>query len=310
MLDSRTSILIAAGCVALAGAAAVTVACVRADDRPPPGTLTLTVSPSPAVDRGIMTADGWTITFDRVVVAIGGSGLGDGCSIYGEANYDRILDVTHTAAQKLGILYGIGQCDIDFKVEAPSADALLGTGVTEEDKTRLRTPGGDHYVPLGGVATEIGVTAARGGVTKHVTLSTRSRIRYRDCFFVPDSGAPAVNLTSNVVLTYDLRVEGEAILRDDVDAAAALRFDPFANADTNGDGVVTLEELRAVPIANVRDGGAFEAGTYEVNDAGTVQRGAPIVIETLGDYVYQVLAPTLVRYRDTGTCVPTQRRQD
>lgn len=313
MRNSRSYVLVAGGCIALAATAAlaaVTVACVTADTRPTPATLTLTVSPSAAVDRGVMTADGWSITFDRVVVAIGKAGLGEGCSIYGEADYDRILDVTHTASQKLGILYGIGQCDVDFRIEAPSADALLGTGVTDDDKTRLRTPGGDHYVPLGGIASEIGLAASRGTVTKHLRLSTRSTIRYKDCHLEPDSGVPALDLASNAVLTYDLRIEGEAILRDDVDVSAALRFDPFANADTNGDGVVTLDELRAVPIGTVRDGGAFEAGTYQVNDAGKVERGAPIVIETLGDYVYQVLAPSLVRFRDTGNCVPTERRED
>jgi hypothetical protein len=283
---------------------------VTADTRPPPATLTVTVSPSPAVDRGVMTADGWSITFDRVVVAMGKAGFGDGCSIYSEADYDRILDVTHLASQKLGILYAIGQCDIDFRLEAPSADALLGEGVTEEDKTRLRTPGGDPYVPLGGVASEITVTASRGAVTKHLRLSTRSTIRYKDCHLLPDSGVPALDLASGAILTYDLRVEGEAILRDDVDQAASLRFDPFANADTDGDGIVTLEELRGVPIANVRDGGAFEAGTYALDDAGHVQNGKTLVIETLGDYVYQVLAPTLVRFRDTGSCVPTQREED
>jgi len=297
-----------AGAVAAGGLGAF-AACVPADRRPAPGTLTMTVSPSPAVANGVVTADGWAIGFDRVLVAIGNTGLGETCAVYGEANYDRILDVTKQSGQKLGILHGIGQCDVDFRLEGPSVDALLGEGVTPDDKTRLRTPGGDHYVPLGGIAADIAVSATRGGVTKRFQLSVRSRIRYRDCTLVADSGLLAVDLQSNVDLTYDLRVEAEAVLRDDVDAAAPLRFDPFANADTNGDGLVTLEELRAVPIATVRDGGAFEAGTYELDDAGAVTRGAPIVIETLGDYVYQLLAPTLVRYRDTGTCVATERRR-
>jgi hypothetical protein len=54
-------------------------------------------------------------------------------------------------------------------------------------------------------------------------------------------------------------------------------------------------------------GGPFEAGTYEIDDAGQVVRGAPIVIDTLGDYVYELLTPTLARFRDTGSCVSTGR---
>lgn len=68
--------------------------CVPADTRPPPGMLTLTVSPSEAVSSGVMTADGWRLTFERVLIAIGGAALDDGCIQYSQANYDRIVDVT------------------------------------------------------------------------------------------------------------------------------------------------------------------------------------------------------------------------
>jgi hypothetical protein len=288
---------------------ALALACVPADTRPPPGVLTTTVSPSPAVVHGVVTADGWTITFERVLVGIGDVGLGDTCTIYGEANYDRLLDVTHDGGQRLGILHGIGQCDMDFRVGAPSADAILGEGVTMDDATRLRTPGGDAYVPLGGVGVELSATATRAGVTKRFTLSFRQRLRYRHCALDPDAGLPALDLQSNGDLVYDIRIEAEAILRDDVDAAAELRFDPFAKADTNGDGIVTLDELRAVPIDTIRDGGAFEAGILEYDpDSGSTDRGRTIVIATLGDYVYELLLPTLPRFRDTGTCAAGQRR--
>ena len=298
---------LALGLVPIA-AAAIAVACVPADTRPPPSALTLTVSPSPAVATGVVTTDGWSIVFDRVLVNLGNAGLGETCTIYGEADYDRLLDVTRDGGQALGVIHGIGSCDVDFRLGPPSADSILGEGVTEDDKTRLRTPGGDPYVPLGGIAAEIALTARRAGVTKQFRLMFRSRIRYRDCTPVADSGLPAVELPGSSALTYDLRIEAEAILRDDVDVSSSLRFDPLANADTNADGVITLDELRAVPIDVLRDGGAFEAGTYTVDDAGIVRRGQPVVIATLGDYIYEVLTPTLARYRDTGTCVATGRR--
>lgn len=283
-------------------------ACVPADTRPVPGSLTVTVSPSPAVAMGVTTADGWNVTFEHVVVSIGHASLGNGCNSYSEANYERIVDVASRGGapedpQKLSILYGIGQCDLRFRVSAPTVDAVLGQDVTEDVKTELRTPGGDPYVPLGGVAIDMAGSAMRGAVTKHFHLTFRPRVRYGNCKLAEDAG-PGVDLASSEALTYDIRIEGEALLRDDVDAAtAALRFEPFANADKDGDGNVTLDELRLVPIETIRDGGAFEAGTYEFDDdSGTFRQGRAIPITTFGDYVYELLLPSLPRFRDTGNC--------
>jgi hypothetical protein len=294
-----------AGGVGALGAAGLGAldACVPADTRPVPGSLTLTVSPSPAVIAGVTTADGWNVSFDRVVVNIGQASLGNGCDEYSQADYTRILDVTKQSNQKLSILYGIGTCDLRFRVAAPTVDAVLGDNVSEDVKTQLRTPGGDPYVPLGGVAIDMAGTAVRGAVTKHFRLVFRPRVRYGNCRLDEDAG-PGINLASSAVEVYDIRIEAEAVLRDDVDAAmASLRFEPFANADQDGDGNVTLDELRHVPIAEVRDGGAFEAGTYEFDDdAGVFRNAGAIPITTFGDYVYELLLPSLPRFRDTGNC--------
>jgi hypothetical protein len=292
-----------------AGGASVFAAfqgCVPADTRPVPGSLTVTVSPSPGVLGGVVTADGWAVTFERVLVGIGGVRLGDSCLTYTEPDYDRVLDVTTKSQQKLSITYAIGTCSFGFRVMPPSSDALLGDGVTEDDKTLLRTPGADPYVPRGGIAYSLVGHATRGDVRKGFQLSFRPRVRYNNCVLTADGGDP-VDLPSASALVYDITIEAEALLRDDVDAAAALRFEPFAKADQNGDGQITLDELRAVPIATVRDGGAFEAGTYDVDDAGILRQGRPIVIETFGDYVYEVLIPSIPRFQGTGTCRPSVR---
>jgi hypothetical protein len=285
-----------------AGLAAMN-ACVPADTRPTPGTVTITVSPSPQLENGVTTADGWNVTFERVLVNLGQASFSDQCARYSDADYDRVLDVTKKHDQRLSILHGIGQCDFRFRVSSPSTDSLLGEGVSEDDKTRMRTPGMDPYTPLGGIAIDLAGAATRGGVTKRFHLLFRPRVRYGMCRLTPDGG-PGVDLASAVDQVFDIRIEAEAMLRDDVDASvASLRFEPFAGADKDGDGNVTLDELRAVPISSVRDGGAFEAGTYEFDDdAGIFVQGMPIPILSFGDYVYELLLPSLPRFRDVGTC--------
>jgi hypothetical protein len=319
--------------VGIALALAVVYACVPADDRPPPGVLTVTVSPSPAMDAGVTTADGWRLSFERVFVAMGNEGFSDSCTAYGEADYDRILDVGNGAGQKLGILHGIGRCDLRFRLGPPSTDVVLGESVTQDDKIAMQTPLPDAYTvsgggPAGGAGASIDVagTAVKDGVTKHFHVVYRRRVRYQRCtpnapppdasvaeldqsIAFDDAGA-SVELGEKQETVFDLRIEPEALFRDDLNpTSAALRFDAFAAADVDNDGNVTLDELRGVPIATLHDAGAFEAGTYDVDDAGVLRRGRPIVIESLGDFIYELLLPTLPRFRDVGWCVWTSGRR-
>jgi hypothetical protein len=319
-------------CGALLCVGVAVYACVPADTRPPPATLTVTVSPSTAVTGGVTTADGWQVMFDRVFVAMGNEGFSDACTIYGEADYDRILDLDAGSGQRLGVLHGLGSCDLRFRMGPPSTDAVLGAGVSDDDKTQMLIPFPDPYTTAdgtqggAGTAIDIAGTATRGSTTKRFHLIYRRRVRYQRCTPVAppadasvvdltqtlafsDAGS-SVNLGENEDVTFDLRIEPEAILRDDPNpSAATLRFDPFAAADVDHDGTVTLDELRGVPIATIRDAGPFEAGTYVLDDGGLVRQGRPVVIETLGDYVYELLVPTLVRFRGEGWCVAVVGRR-
>lgn len=324
--------MVALGVVGAAAAAAA-YACVPADTRPPPATLLVNVSPGASMDGGITTADGWHVTFDRVYIALGNEGFSDTCTVYGEADYNRVINLAAGPNQKLGILHGIGQCDLRLRIAPPSADSVLGAQVTEDDRTQMEIPLPDPYVAQdprtatgAGTAIDIRGTAVRGAETKRFQLAYRQRIRYQRCTPDPppadasavqltqtaafdDAGNPAVNLASNGNVVFEFVVEPEAMFRDDLNpTSAALRFDPFASADTNGDGLITLDELTKVPISAIRDSGAFEAGTYEIDDAGLLRRGKPIVIETLGDFVYDLVVPTLLRFQRVGWCVASVGR--
>lgn len=285
----------------------VAAACVPADTRPEPGNLTVTVSPSGPVEHGFDTVDGWHVTFDRVLVGIGNASLSDDCVRYSSAGYDRILDAKHPAPQKLGILYGLGSCDVRFRISPPSSDAIVGTGVQEADKTNMRTPGSDAYFPRAGISVDIAGNATKGGERKNFHFVFRPRVRFQRCGASADgSASPTVKLESGRSLTYDIRIEAEALFRDDIRPdASSLRFEPFAAADKDGDELVTIDDLKSVPMDAIRDAGAFETGTYSSDDDGGLRRGPTLVIATLADYVYEVLLPLMPRLEDFGPCVPS-----
>jgi len=206
--------------------------------------------------------------------------------------------------------------------------------VTEADKTLMRTPGTDAYVSLAGISFVTDGTATRGGETKNFQWVFRQAYRYQQCKLVQGGLTyDGVALVGDEAQTYDIRVEVERLFRDDLkDSRAKLRFDPFAAADTDLDGLVTLQELAKVVLDKIRgpgvygfesdsegDAGASEAGADAsglldggvpdggADDAGGADAAAAVPL-TLADYVYSWLFPTLPRFRDTGSCTWTLRQ--
>lgn len=324
----RALTLLASAC----SVAAAIYACVPADTRPVPATLNLTVAASPATAGGLVTADGWTLSFDRVLVGIGRSSISSSCTRYSEASYDRLLEVSRRGPQKLSVLFGIGRCDVRFRVGSPSSEALLGEGTTDADAVRMRTRAKDRWVNRGGVALEVLGSARRGGVTKQFDLLFRTQMRLSQCSLSADAGglviggdageegdpdaastldsgtdaepppAPGVGevLESEGLVAREIRVEAETLFQ--ADDSTELRFDPYAEADVDGDGRLTLEELVTVPLGRIRDGGPFEAGLQVGLDAGDRGPGRAVLVESLGDYVVIVLLPRLLRYGPVGRC--------
>jgi hypothetical protein len=87
----------------------------------------------------------------------------------------------------------------------------------------------------------------------------------------------------------------EELFRLGADDSAALRFDPIADADENGDGTITFEELAKVPAPPV-EGDAGVAPPEEDDakiDAGT---------NNLAGRIYETLLPRTVRLADGGAC--------
>jgi hypothetical protein len=290
---------------------ALVCACLPADDRPVPGNLTLTVAPSTATLQGFTTADDWSVRFERVLIAVGRASFNDLCTSYSEANYDRIFDLSVEAPQKLSTLYGIGDCDLRFGINAPSVDALLGDRVTEADKTQMRSEGSDPYAPRSGIALLVRGNARKGDVQKTFEFAFRPRVRFDRCNEPRDEDggeAPAadlaVHLRSGETQTARVRIEVESLFRDDPKSVnPTFRFGPFADADKNGDGVVTLEELRAVPVGALTDAGAFDTTlSTQQGDAGNARPPRIVRIETLADFMYILSIPLAPRLGETRRC--------
>ena len=280
---------------------ALGLSCLPIDDRPPPASVLLRMSGTPTIASGIPSdalADGWSITFDKFLVSLGNASLNlDSCTAYTEADYRRIFDGRTLEPQKVSLLFALGTCGLNFRVTNPDSDSIVSKGVTDDDKTMMRTSGQDRFTGTSGSGVSIYVkgSAKKGAVTKTFAWSFRKRVGYADCTNGLDRTPIRYDLQGNASLTIDLSIHGEVLFQDHLDPTKAkLRFGPFADADDhgNGDGEVTLDELDARTLADA----GVTAEDLTVDDAGVT------TWTTFADYVYLGLFPQVVRLGDKGTC--------
>lgn len=267
-----------ATCAAATLALATTAtACLPGDTRPVPERVYTTAEPSERVTAGIDTADGWRITFDRLVLGLGNVNFEDedaSCNSYAGAWYDRLFDFTVAGREKVGSIYGLGTCRVEFRLRSPSFDALLGPGVSTEDVTLMRIEASDPYVDDDRVSVMAIGEAARGDDTKRFDWRFRRSYEVFDCEAEGGGFATTLGLTEATDSELRLEVRGEELFRALPEDDAELRFQPIADADADADGVVTLDELS---------------------------------IGSLGSLLYDELLPRLVRVRGGGACASEDR---
>jgi len=274
--------------------------CLPKDTRPPPARVLFTLSPSEETKAGALpraTADGWDISFDRVLVSIGRASLdGDDCSIYSGADYGRVFSLIGAPdGSKISESYGLGKCDVGFGIANASEDSLLGPGATEADKSFLRTAGADHYGDPRGISLYVSGTAKKAERQLTFAWPFRGRVRYRECRNTVDGAVKrGLSLSQDGDVTLDVTLHAEALFVERLgDPNADLRFDPIANADAlgNADGEVTLDELGQVPLSELQQDTA-SADAYAGVGVGT----------TLEDFIYLGTAPAIARFQETGEC--------
>jgi hypothetical protein len=245
-MRARVLVSIAAGLTA----ALLLFAGVPGDDRPPPAVIHFTVEPSPEVTGGVMTEDGWQITFERLLLTVGGAGVEDGvlCTRYANAGYERLFDFTVPGQQPLGDVYALGICSLRARMREPDEETLLGKGITAKDLAFMGVdrPG----APITGFPRTLYVRghAARGDVTKRFAWSLGFDLRVHDCAGADDSTVLSrLDLQSGASRSLALMLHGEELFRVPLADSSPLRFDALAAADIDGDQEVTLGELLNAP---------------------------------------------------------------
>jgi hypothetical protein len=282
--------------------------CLPADTRPPPATLMLSVTGGDQAP--VLTIDGWSVTVERLVVGVGNAALEDSCIQYSTGRYDRLLDARLPDEQKLSVHFGLGHCDLRYRLSGPSGDTLLGLGVSDADKVAMGTPATDAYATTPErVSLDFAATAERGAETARIHWLFRQVVRYRSCGLVTEPAEHAdpqpIELASGASLAFHLVFSGEELLRDDAEGGD-LRFDAIAAADTrygDGDGEITLDELSRVSLDVARDSGPYRF-SKEVMASPSATASAVSAVRSLGDYVSWVLLPRVAHFREAVRCTP------
>lgn len=285
---------------ACAALALLLYGCLPGDTRPPPGSVFLTAEPSAAVQAGVATADGWQISFERLLVGIGDARLGnDACTSYANAGYERLFDlVAAQGPQKISEVFALGACGLQLRLRYPGVDALRGQGVSAQDLAFMRVPDSDAYVTGRGTSVFVRGQAARGAEVKRFAWAFRQGYTLHDCP-VAGAGVDAGLVTDITLHGNDARriavvIHGEELFRERASDDAPLRFDAIAGADTDGDQDITLDELAKVPGPPPE----ADAGLTSGSDGGML---------TLADLLYLTLVPRMVRVGGSDACLSELR---
>lgn len=218
--------------------------CLPGDTRPEPGRIYVTTEPTDATVHGFTTDDGWTIRFERILTSFGYLTLGgDDCVVYGQAIYARFFDFAVPGAQKLGEVYGLGPCDLQFVWWTPEKGALLAKGVSEDDFQLLAGK------KSGSNVTYIRGSATRNQETKHFEWKFAAIAYLGDCRTNLDA-QPTTSFTLKGGDDWRPRIDihAENLFLTSTAGEMKYEFDEFAASDDDGDGEISMQDL-----ARIRD---------------------------------------------------------
>jgi hypothetical protein len=222
-----------------------------------PGTLEVRIYGEEFIEEGIPAAafeDGWAVSFDRFLVAVGGvrAARGDGTPAISDDTV-RVFDLAPSSSGDgvvvLSAAVAGGAYDhVEYSIRPATAAAVAGNAAAA-DVSLMRD---------GGYSLYIEGTATRGGESVDIVWGFTNTTRYTECrsAAVVDGGSAVAQIT----------VHGDHLFFDDLFAEEPLmKFDLVASADADEDGMVTVAELAGVDISARAD---YGVGSEDIDDLG------------------------------------------
>lgn len=231
-----------------------TLAACSGDDEHAAGTLAVHIYGEELAEEGIAAdvfADGWSVSFDKVLMSVGdvSAAVEQDDPALTAPEY-RIWDLAlpsggmgHEVA--VAEVAGGPYDHVAFRV-APSADALAGNAIAE-DVEIMRD---------GGYSLYVAGRADREGDSLAFAWGFSGATSYRECegTALVDGGEHTTTLTIHM----------DHLFYDDLFSPDPLvAFDLVAQADTDGDAVVTQAELAAVSLATQE---RYQVGSTGIDD--------------------------------------------
>jgi hypothetical protein len=250
-----------------------------------PGKVAFTTYGEDYIEQQIPASDvedGWVITYEKFLIALGNVKVAtEAGDVGGQANGLTLFNMK-TPGDKAVASFDLAARTWDavsYQIGPYDAATALGPGATEADRAFFTAPNASVYVAG---------SAAKGGVTKTFKWLFAKPTAFELCEGEKDTRfVVGAVVTAGATDEIQLTIHGDHLFYDDLQSPdAVLRFDPIAAADANNDNEVTLDELRAVKLADLTVG-TYGTGSANVND--------------LGAFV-EALSQTVGHFRGEGEC--------
>lgn len=236
--------------------------------------------------------DGWTIAYDRFLVTFADIevaeriGVPPLVSMPGSKLFNQKVQGDKSIVTFPSIPVNL-YAHTSYRIAPAVQDTELGPGITSDDKAFMVNNGYAVYLEAHATSAT-GVKTFKWGFSLD-TLYDRCRGE------VSGKDLDGVVVTNGGTDTVQLTIHGDHLFYDDLQSKdAKIRFQNIADADADGNGDVTLEELAKVELATI----PAENGPYGTGSAANVNDLRAFV---------EALSRTMGHFRGDGQCFVSTR---
>lgn len=240
------------------------------------------------IEEGIPAAefeDGWRVRFSKFVIALADIRVADrNGKEAGRAAEARVFDLSQPGPHPVVRFEDVdAQRWEEVGAEHAIAEAALSghAALATADLERMNAER---------LSLLVAGTAETGTVAKSFEWTFRRATVFRSCR--TDEDGLGLVVAGGETATLQLTVHGDHLFYDSLEGDAGLRFQALAEADADGDGAVTLEELAAVDLTTL------PTELYGTGGAGSIRN--------LREYV-EAQTLNLVHFQGEGHCEATPR---